>query len=320
MDTNRDVRADPHHVAGNLYFVGDPADTSFLLVGDTGNLLIDAAGQDDAHKIVDNIEQLGFDIKELKVLLAAGSNESLAAVQQASGAELWASDGSADVIASGGANDSRTVYLPYRLMRLAGVTTYPPARVDHRVKDGQTIRLGSLAVTAHVTPGTGFCTAWTFTVRDRDRDLHVVHRCGLELSYGASLVEPPRRDGIRAEFEQTLVMLRNLPVDIWLTPRPGVRPLPEISGESQRRGSELWGVQRLALFGSVLHGRARPDSDVDLLVQFRPGAKSYERFVRLCELLEAHLGQRVELVTTESLSPFIGPRILADAQDVLRAA
>jgi predicted nucleotidyltransferase len=80
------------------------------------------------------------------------------------------------------------------------------------------------------------------------------------------------------------------------------------------------GVERLALFGSVLHGRARPDSDVDLLVQFRPGAKSYERFVRLCELLEAQLGHRVELVTTESLSPFIGPKILADAQDVLRAA
>jgi hypothetical protein len=80
------------------------------------------------------------------------------------------------------------------------------------------------------------------------------------------------------------------------------------------------GVARLALFGSVLHGRARPDSDVDLLVQFSRGAKSYDRFIRLCELLEAVLGHRVELVTTESLSPFIGPRILADAQDVLRAA
>jgi metallo-beta-lactamase class B len=219
VDTNRDARADPHHIAGDLYFVGDPADTSFLLVGDKGNLLIGAAGQDDAHKIADNIKQLGFDIKDVKALLAAGPNDSLAAVQQASGAELWASDGSAEVIASGGADDSRTVYLPYRLMRWAGVTTYPPARVDHRVKDNETIRLGSLAVTAHVTPGTGFCTAWTFTVRDRDRDLHVVHRCGLELPYGASLVDPQRPDGIRAEFERTLVMLRNLPVDIWLTPQ-----------------------------------------------------------------------------------------------------
>jgi len=80
------------------------------------------------------------------------------------------------------------------------------------------------------------------------------------------------------------------------------------------------GVARLALFGSVLRGSARTDSDVDLLVQFVPGGKTFERFVQLCELLEEHLGQRVEVVTTESLSPFIGPRILADAQDVLRAA
>ena len=80
------------------------------------------------------------------------------------------------------------------------------------------------------------------------------------------------------------------------------------------------GVARLALFGSVLRGDARPDSDIDLLVQFSPGAKTFARFLALSELLEECLGCRVELVTTEALSPFIGPRILAEAQDVLRAA
>ena len=80
------------------------------------------------------------------------------------------------------------------------------------------------------------------------------------------------------------------------------------------------GVQRLALFGSVLRGEARPDSDVDLLVQFWPGAKTFDHFLALSDLLEERLGCRVELVTTEALSPFIGPRILAEAQDVLRAA
>ncbi len=80
------------------------------------------------------------------------------------------------------------------------------------------------------------------------------------------------------------------------------------------------GVARLALFGSVLRNAAQADSDVDLLVEFVPGAKSFERFLALADLLEARLGHRVELVTTEALSPFIGPRILAEAQDVLRAA
>lgn len=80
------------------------------------------------------------------------------------------------------------------------------------------------------------------------------------------------------------------------------------------------GVERLALFGSVLRGQARPDSDVDLLVAFSHGAKTYSGFLALSELLEQVLGRRVELVTFESLSPFLRPRILAEAQDVLRAA
>jgi predicted nucleotidyltransferase len=80
------------------------------------------------------------------------------------------------------------------------------------------------------------------------------------------------------------------------------------------------GVTKLALFGSVLRGQAHAQSDVDFLVEFAPGAKSYARFLALFDLLESRLGRPVELVTTEALSPFIGPRILMEAQDVLRAA
>jgi len=80
------------------------------------------------------------------------------------------------------------------------------------------------------------------------------------------------------------------------------------------------GVIRLALFGSVLRGQTHAESDVDVLVQFAAGAKTYDRFFALSELLERCLNRRVELVTTEALSPFIGPRILAEAEDVLRVA
>lgn len=80
------------------------------------------------------------------------------------------------------------------------------------------------------------------------------------------------------------------------------------------------GVRRLALFGSHARGEATPDSDVDLLVEFEPGRKSFEGLVSLAELLEKALGRRVDAVTVESLSPYIGPKILAEAVDVLRAA
>ena len=99
-------------------------------------------------------------------------------------------------------------------------------------------------------------------------------------------------------------LTRQQAIDLLTTIEPAIRAL---------------GVSRLALFGSVLRDQARPDSDVDLLVQFSPGTKTYARFLALCELLEQRLCRPVELVTTDALSPFIGPRILAEAHDVLRA-
>lgn len=80
------------------------------------------------------------------------------------------------------------------------------------------------------------------------------------------------------------------------------------------------GVLRLALFGSFARSEARPGSDVDVLVEFAPDQKSFDRFMRLCDLLEERLARRVDVVTTEALSPYIGPHILAEAQDVVRAA
>ncbi len=76
------------------------------------------------------------------------------------------------------------------------------------------------------------------------------------------------------------------------------------------------GVKRLALFGSVLHDAARPGSDVDLLVEFQPGRKTYDNFIGVASFLEDLLGVPVDLVTAEGLSPFIGPRILAELEDV----
>jgi uncharacterized protein len=94
--------------------------------------------------------------------------------------------------------------------------------------------------------------------------------------------------------------------------------------EARPRASETeiraLGVARLAVFGSVLRGTPTSDSDVDVLVQFLAGRKTFDSFLALSEFLESRLGRRVDLVTTESLSPFLGPHILAEAQDVLRAA
>ena len=77
-----------------------------------------------------------------------------------------------------------------------------------------------------------------------------------------------------------------------------------------------FGVAKLSLFGSFLTNRFHADSDVDLLVEFYPGQKTYDNFMELSFFLEDLLGRRVELVTPQSLSPYIGPHILKEAENV----
>jgi len=72
------------------------------------------------------------------------------------------------------------------------------------------------------------------------------------------------------------------------------------------------GVKQLGLFGSFLHGKPHQKSDIDFLVEFEPGKKTFDNFMHLSFLLENIFRRRVELVTQESLSPYIGPHILKE--------
>ena len=76
------------------------------------------------------------------------------------------------------------------------------------------------------------------------------------------------------------------------------------------------GVARLGVFGSFARDEQTADSDVDLLVEFEPGRTTFRGFSDLADLLEDALHRRVELVTPESLSPYIGPHILREVEYV----
>lgn len=78
-----------------------------------------------------------------------------------------------------------------------------------------------------------------------------------------------------------------------------------------------FGVKRLGLFGSFAVQRQRPESDIDILVSFEEERKTFDNFMGLAFFLEELLGRRVELVTTEALSPHIGPHILREVEYVI---
>jgi metallo-beta-lactamase class B len=207
--------AEPFRIAGNFYYVGTNSVSSFLITGPEGHVVLDGGYETTAPMIIASITKLGFDIKDVKLLINSAPSDSsaggLAALQQASGAKLWVNDASADVIASGG--DNPDFPLPMRtLIQMRLGPGYPPARVDHRFKDGDTVRVGPIALTAHITKG-GMrgCTSWSFQVRDGDRMLNVVSTCGFGMVLGQRYPEQG------ADIERSLRVLRSLPADVWVT-------------------------------------------------------------------------------------------------------
>ena len=70
------------------------------------------------------------------------------------------------------------------------------------------------------------------------------------------------------------------------------------------------GVRRVGLFGSFIRGEQTATSDVDVLVEFEPGQKTFDHFIQLSFLLEDVFQRRVEVVTPDSLSPYLGRHIL----------
>jgi metallo-beta-lactamase class B len=206
--------AEPFRIAGNLYYVGASDAAAFLITGPDGHVVIDGGYPGTAPMIMASIAQLGFDIRDVELLLNSEPHidhaGGLAALQKASGAKLWASEASARAIASGG--DDPDIILPLRMLVWSGIIRYPAARVDHRFRDGDTIRVGPIRLTARVTGGhTRGCTSYSFPVRDGDRVLNVVSACSLIVLGGMGY------PGQAADLERSFRVLRGLPADIWVT-------------------------------------------------------------------------------------------------------
>jgi predicted nucleotidyltransferase len=77
-----------------------------------------------------------------------------------------------------------------------------------------------------------------------------------------------------------------------------------------------WGVTSIGLFGSFARGDASSDSDVDILVEFGPDERTFDNFMETCFFLEELLGRKIELVTTDSISPYIKPHVLKEVEYV----
>lgn len=77
------------------------------------------------------------------------------------------------------------------------------------------------------------------------------------------------------------------------------------------------GIRKVGLFGSYLRNEQSPKSDIDLLIDFEPENENFDNFMAVYDLFELLFkNEHVEVVTTNGLSPYIGPKILKEVQYV----
>lgn len=199
----------PYRIMGNLYYVGASDITSFLITTPQGHILLDAGIEEMAPQVEENIEALGFHVADVKYLLNTQAHidhaAGLAALKSVSGAKLVISRGDAPVIESGGAAD----FLWPKRFR------WEPAKVDRVVDDGDTLALGGMTMTAHVTAGhTKGCTTWTTTIEDQGKSYNAVFVCSVS-RVGAKLVGNKAYPQIAADFEHSFAVLKSLPCDLF---------------------------------------------------------------------------------------------------------
>lgn len=234
----------PFRVFANTYWVGTHGLGTILVTSPQGHVLIDGGLPESAPLILANIQALGFSVKDVKVILNSHAHfdhaGGIAELQRASGAMVMASPWSAGVLERGTSGPGDPQY--------GVLLSYAPVHDVHIVADGDTVRVGSLALVAHFTGGhTPGGTSWSWRSCDGTRCRDIVY---------ADSQTPVSADDFLfthnttypnaiADFEHGFAALEQAPCDILLTPHPDA--------------SGLW--ERVA---------ARDAGDADALV--RPGA------------------------------------------------
>jgi metallo-beta-lactamase class B len=204
----------PFHIAGNLYYVGSQDLASYLIVTPQGNILINSSLIDSVPMIRNSVEQLGFKFNDIKVLLISHAHwdhdAGSAEVIRETGAKYMVMDGDVSVVESGGATD-----FAY------SKDTYPRAKVDRVLHDGDTVTLGDTVLVAHKTAGhTQGCTTWTLKEKEAGRWLNVVIVGSWNVNPGWRLVDRPSQPAsypkITADYRRTFALLEALPCDVFL--------------------------------------------------------------------------------------------------------
>lgn len=214
----------PFRIYGNSWFVGTAGLGSVLITSPKGHILIDGGLPQSAPLIAANIVTAGFRVEDIKLILNSHMHYDhaggIAALVRASGAQVAASPAGKRALEQGGPteDDPQFGFGPEH-------NNFPAVRDVRAIADNETLRVGTLAVTAHFTPGhTPGGTSWTWRSCEKNRCLDLVYADSLnsvsadDYRFSGDEIHGSRVDS----FLQSIERVAKLPCDILIAPHPGL--------------------------------------------------------------------------------------------------
>jgi metallo-beta-lactamase class B len=208
----------PFRIFGNSYYVGTAELAAILIAGDDGLVLLDGALPQSAPLIDRSIAELGFETADVRLIVNSHTHfdhaGGIAALQRATRARVAASPRSAEALRAG----KPTSDDPQFAVADNDFPRVPDVRI---VRDGETLSVGDVEITAHFTPGhTPGSTTWSWRSCEGSRCLDVVYADSLN-PVSADSFRFSSTPSIVASYERSIRTVDSLPCDILLSPHPG---------------------------------------------------------------------------------------------------
>ena len=215
--------APPVHIYGDTYYVGSCGISSLLIVSPEGDILIDGGTETNAKSVAANIGRLGYRLSDVKYILNSHEHYDhtggIRELQGLTGAKVIALNVSKPMLEAGHSfRDDPQLEL---------LKTFPPIHVDRTIRDGDTIRLGKLKLTAHSTPAhSPGSTSWTWRSCEAGKCLRMAFADSVTIPVDKDyrLAEHPEHV---AQFRTALKTIAALPCDLLMTPHPDISNLFE---------------------------------------------------------------------------------------------
>jgi metallo-beta-lactamase class B len=206
-----DEPEEPVRIVGPIYFVGTKGLGAFLLATSEGHILMNTGMPPSGPIMAESIRKLGFKPEDIKIMINGHAHidhaGAFAFFKKLSGAQVAIMRDDVPLMENGGRAD----------FKYANDFGYEGVKVDRVLRDGDTVRLGNLLLTAYHTPGhTMGATTWVLNMVVERKPYVIIFPDGAGFNPGYRVAKDPIYPGINADFRRTHHVLEMLKPDIWL--------------------------------------------------------------------------------------------------------